>query len=108
MARFNTQHKAVLDELLLGNAEVRPGKMFGFPAYYVGTKLCICLYEEGVGIKVPETAVAQLLASDHNVKPFQPMGKSRMREWVQIDLPDSDEYRKYLPVFLESIRYVLK
>ena len=27
--------------------------MFGFPAYYVGKKLCICLYEQGVGVKLP-------------------------------------------------------
>jgi hypothetical protein len=31
-----------------------------------------------------------------------------MREWVQIDLYVSDEYRKYMPVFVESILYSLK
>ena len=108
MAPFNAEHKAVLDELLLAYANIRPGKMFGFPAYYAGTKLCICLYEQGVGIKLPEMSVAKLLSSDQNAKPFQPMGKPKMREWVQIDLDDSDEYRRYMPVFVESIRYLLK
>ena len=108
MARFSVDHKAVLDDLLLGHAHVRLGKMFGFPAYYAGAKLCICLYEQGVGIKLPEASATKLLASDRNAKPFQPMGKPKMCEWVQIDLDDSDEYRKYMPVFVESIRYLLK
>ena len=39
VANFNPEHKAVLDDLLLDNPLVRPGVMFGFPAYYVGKKL---------------------------------------------------------------------
>ena len=107
MAKFNPEHKAVLDELLLGCDQIRPGKMFGFPAYYAGKKLCICLYEQGVGIKLPEESVAKLLDSDKNAKPFQPMGRPRMREWIQIDLGTSGEYRKYAPIFAESIRYLV-
>ncbi len=38
MANFNPAHKAVLDDLLGGDPRVRPGKMFGFPAYAVGRK----------------------------------------------------------------------
>jgi hypothetical protein len=107
MAKFNPEHKAVLDEILSGNAYVRSGKMFGFPAYYAGKKLCICLYEQGVGIKLPEAAAARLLEKDRNAVPFQPMGKPRMREWVQINLDSSRDYRKYQAVFDESIRHVL-
>ena len=77
MAAFNSEHKTVLDELLLGHSHVRSGKMFGFPAYYVDKKLCICLYEQGVGIKLPETSVAKLLATDRNACLFQPMGKPK-------------------------------
>ena len=32
MANFNPAHKAVLDDLLLGDPRVRPGEMFGFRA----------------------------------------------------------------------------
>lgn len=35
MANFNPEFKVVLDDMLLGYPFVRPGKMFGFPAYYV-------------------------------------------------------------------------
>jgi hypothetical protein len=107
MANFNPEHKAVLDELLLDYPQVRPGKMFGFPAYYAGKKLCICLYEQGVGIKLPEQSATKLLASDQNTVPFRPLGKPKMREWVQINLDRSGDYRQYIPVFEESIHYVL-
>jgi len=107
VADFNSEHKAVLDDLLLGYPNVRPGKMFGFPAYYAGKKLCICLYEQGVGVKLPEPSAAKLLEADRNVVPFRPLGKPKMREWVQINLNRSEDYRQYKSVFDESIRHVL-
>jgi len=108
MADYNPQHKAVLDDLLLTHPNVRAGKMFGFPAYYLGKKLCICLYEQGVGLKIPEQSAARLLEEDPNVVPFQPMGRRKMREWIQINLDRSEDYQRYQPVFEESIRYVLE
>jgi len=107
MANFNPEYKAVLDDLLLGKPNVRPGKMFGFPAYYAAKKLCICLYEQGVGVKLPEQSAARLLADDQNVVSFQPLGRPKMREWVQINLSRSEDYRQYESVFDESIRHVL-
>jgi hypothetical protein len=92
---------------LLGKPHVRAGKMFGFPAYYAGKKLCICLYEGGVGLKLPEQSAAKLLETDSNTFPFRPLGKPKMREWVQINLLRSEDYRQYADTFHESIRYVL-
>ena len=108
MANFNSEHKAVLDDLLLGHPYVRPGKMFGFPAYYVGKKLCICLYGQGIGVKLPEQTVVKLLETDQNTILFQPLGKPKMREWIQINLDRSEDYRQYMPIFDESIRYLLR
>jgi hypothetical protein len=107
MSNFNLEHKAVLDDLLLGHPLVHSGKMFGFPAYYVGEKLCICLYEQGVGVKLPAQTVAKLLETNPNVTPFQPYGKARMREWIQINLNRSEDYRQYQAVFDESIQFLL-
>ena len=107
MATHIPEHKAVLDDLLLAYPQVRPGKMFGFPAYYVGRKLRICLYEQGVGVKLPERSAVKLLEADRNTVPFKPMGKPKMHEWVQINLSRSEEYRQYESVFDESIRYVM-
>ena len=107
VADFNPQHKAVLDDLLLGYPHVRPGKMFGFPAYYAGKKLCICLYKQGVAVKLPQQSAAKLLDADRNATPFQPLGRRKMREWVQINLSLSEGYGQYKSVFDESIRHVL-
>ena len=93
--------------MLISNPHVRSGKMFGYPAYYVGKKLCICLYEHGVGVKVPEKLAAKLLESDPSVVPFQPLGRPKMRQWIQINLSRSEDYRQYMPVFDESIPYLL-
>jgi predicted DNA-binding protein (MmcQ/YjbR family) len=107
MPNFNPNHKSVLDDLLLSHPLVRPGKMFGYPAYYVGKKLCICLYEQGVGLKLQQETASRLLESDKNVIPFQPLGRPKMREWIQINLDRSQDYQQYRSVFEESIQYVL-
>jgi hypothetical protein len=108
MAQFNPDTKQVLDELLAEYPQIHRGKMFGYPAYYAGKKLCLCLYEEGVGVKLPEKTVQKLLATDTNVSPFQPLGRGQMREWVQINLSRAEDYRQYRSVFEESIRFVLE
>jgi hypothetical protein len=107
MVSYSENNKVSLDELLLQNRLIRPGKMFGYPAYYVGKKLCICLYEQGVGIKLPDESVKKLLGSDPNIIPFGPLGRPKMREWIQINLERSEDYRQYQAVFDESIHYVL-
>ncbi|MGZ7109162.1 MAG: hypothetical protein ACXVHW_09355, partial [Methanobacterium sp.] len=75
------------------------GKMFGYPAYYVNKKLFACLYEDGVGIKVPEDNANELNGSE-GITPFQPLGRRKMREWIQINREKSEDYlkdeRKYL------------
>lgn len=107
MVQFRSEIKAVMDELLLGDPRVRSGKMFGYPAYYAGEKLAICLYEDGVGVKLPADIAAELIADDAHVVPFQPLSRPKMREWVQINLSSAVEYRGYQPRFEESIRFVL-
>ena len=103
MDKYNDYHKAVLDDLLLDLPGVRPGKMFGYPAYFAGEKLSICLYEEGVSVKVPAETVPMLLEKDPHILPFQLMGRPKMREWIQINLTRSEDYREYIKVFEGSI-----
>ncbi len=74
MANFNSEHKAVLDELLLSQPNVRSGKMFGYPAYYAGKKLCICLYEQGVGVKLAEGICRQVVGSGSECGPVPAPG----------------------------------
>ncbi len=107
MEKYIKAHKIVLDELLLKHPAVRSGHMFGYPAYYAGEKLSICLFEGGVGMKVPEKTAKMLIETDPNIIPFQPLGRPKMREWIQINLSQSEDYRSYIDLFEESIEFVL-
>ena len=102
---FNIGHKVTLDVLLLSLPGVTAGKMFGYPAYYTNKKLFACVYGDGVGVKIP-AALAEQLLERPQVVPFQPLGKSWMREWVQINHGDSEDYRKEMEVFRASVTFV--
>jgi hypothetical protein len=104
MLKFDAKNKAVLDGLLLEEPEVRPGKMFGYPAYYVGSCMFACLYEEGVGLKVPETLATELMTR-RDVVPFCPHGKARMREWIQINHASSTGYLSDAAIFRQAIEF---
>jgi TfoX/Sxy family transcriptional regulator of competence genes len=103
----NEKHKQALDALLLGWPDVTAGKMFGYPAYFVNGKMFACVYGEGVGVKVSEELANTLLKND-NVVPFQPMGKPRMREWVQINRVRSEDYELDTPIFQASADFIRK
>lgn len=109
MSKTNSEsgHKAVLDSLLLNMPSVVEGTMFGYPAYYVNGKLFACIYGEGIGLKVPEEVANELLVEEH-VVPFQPLGKPKMREWIQINRARSDDYRKDVDIFRTSVEFVSK
>ena len=102
---YNAIHKEALDSLLLKIPIVKPGKMFGYPAYYVGGKLFACVYGDVVGIKVPEVLATKLLQRD-DVKYFQPLGRRRMKEWIQIDKDNPMDYSNDSDIFFASIEYV--
>lgn len=102
---FNPGHRAVLDTMLLHLPGVTAGKMFGYPAYFVDKKLFACVYGDGIGIKLPEETVNRLLGKAH-VVPFQPMGKPKMREWVQINRESSEDYRLDQEIFHHAVQFV--
>jgi hypothetical protein len=79
--------------------------MFGYPAYYINKKLFACLYEEGVGIKIPEDRVNELIGREGIIH-FQPMGRRKIREWIQINRKNSEDYLIDKEIFETSIRYV--
>ena len=65
------------------------------------------VYEEGVGIKVPEDLAKKLIGSEGIIS-FQPMGRAKMREWIQINRQDPNDYQKDTEIFKASIEYVSK
>lgn len=105
-AKFNSEHKAVLDDLLLEIPGVSAAVVFGLPCYRVSTGVFATLYDEGVGIKLPAARVSELLEKPDFV-PFQPFGRNRGKEFVQINHDDPEDYRHDLALFEESMRYVL-
>jgi hypothetical protein len=108
VAEINQNHKDVLDDLVLSIPGVRSGKMFGYPAYFVGKKLSVCIVENGVGVKVPEDTALKLISQDPNITYFQPLGRKKMREWIQINVEDSEDLRVYKDLFIESFEFVLR
>jgi TfoX/Sxy family transcriptional regulator of competence genes len=104
---FNAEHKRVLDAMLLAIDDVRPGRMFGYPGYYVNRNLFACVMGDAVAIKLSEAAVQALLAAKRaEVEPFRPMGRRTMRQWVQIRRKDSEHYRRDEQVLRDSIAFV--
>lgn len=102
---YTPDHKEVLDRILLDIPGVTAGKMFGFPAYFIGKKLFACVYGVGVGVKLA-TELAEELLTRHDVIPFQPYGKPRMKNWVQINRSHSEDYADDASVFRTSVDYV--
>ena len=106
-ARYNESHQRVLDTILLEMPLVKKGKMFGYPAYYIGAKLFACVYEDSVGLKVPED-LAQHLLKRKEITHFQPLGRRKMREWIQINRTHSEDYRQDKDIFEASFQHVAK
>ena len=103
--KFDPEHKKILDSFLLEIPEVVPGKMFGYPAYYINKKLFACLYENGVGIKVPEDKAKEFIGKK-GIIPFQPLGRAKMKEWIQINRENSEDYLYDQEIFDISIKFV--
>lgn len=105
-AKFNSELKAFLDDLLLALPDVSAGVVFGLPCYRVSAGVFATLYGDGVGVKLPAARVRELMDKPGFV-PFQPFGRNRGKEFVQIQHDDMEDYRHDLALFEESIRYLL-
>lgn len=83
----------------------REGRMFGYPAFFVGRRMFACVYDVGVGVKLPAEDALSLLKREGNI-PFRPHGKARMREWVQLNRAGPGDYLKETKVFERSVEFV--
>ncbi len=105
-AKYKAEHKSVLDDLLLSLPGVSAAIVFGLPCYKVSTGVFATLYDEGVGIKLPAVRVSKLLEKPSFV-PFQPFGRNRGKEFVQINHDNPEDYRHDMALFEESMQFVL-
>jgi len=104
-ANFDPEVKKAVDSILLKNPSVVSGKMFGYPAYYINKKLFACIYEKGVGVKIPADVANQLI-DKKGIVHFQPMGRARMKEWIQINRENPADYLKDVEIFETSMIFV--
>jgi hypothetical protein len=101
---YNPDQKGTLDRLLLEYPEVSVGVVFGLPCYKANGVVFATLWGEGVGIKLSETRVRELLEQPGCV-PFRPFGRNRGKEFVQINHEDPQDYQHDKPLFEEAMRY---
>lgn len=101
-----TDVAAVLADLLDNEPDVRPGKMFGQPAWYTGSKLFVCVMGDGVGLKLPAERIAELV-DDDVYRQFKGPRGSVMREWVMVVRP-AEDYAADVELLRESRQFTSK
>ena len=84
------------------SAPIRQGKMFGCPALYVGRKMALCVYEDTIGMRVPEDIAMCAKASSRAV-PFTPYGKKPMREWIAVGA--SEDLSEFHDLFEAALHF---
>jgi hypothetical protein len=94
----------VISGLLADVPGVRPGRMFGFPAFFVGRKLFACVFGDGVALKLPPPTLAALLERP-GASRFEPYGR-KMREWAHLVRESAEEYALDEELLLEAAQYV--
>ncbi|MDQ4131042.1 MAG: hypothetical protein M3133_08655 [Actinomycetota bacterium] len=87
---YREELRAVLADMLDGRPDTRPGRMFGFPAFYAAGKLVACVYGSGVGLRVPSEEAARLRGVP--TPAFEPYGR-RMRAWTFLEPAAAEELR---------------
>lgn len=102
--RFIPEQKQVIDALLGGVPGVSERKTFGHPAYYIRGKMFASLMENGVALKLPDAAVAELVAQGH--LPLS-HGGPPVKGWVVLAVEAADRLRDYAPLIEQSVGYVL-
>lgn len=98
--------KTEVDKILLSDSAVKPGLMFGYPAYYVNGKLALCHYENGIALKLPSELTLMLRNSEACCKPFCPMGKKMGENWVVIYPDEARDIHNFSKFLFASITFL--
>lgn len=104
--KYNAKLKSRLDSFLLAEDQITTRKMFDYPAYFVGKKLAICHYHNGIAVKLAEQDVHDLMKkSTFKAEPFRPMGKHMGKNWI-ILFPELSQINKLEDICRKSVNYV--
>jgi len=105
-AKYRDDVKAKMDELVLGMPGVKGGKAFGYPAYKVAGKVFAFVGEQGVGLKLSEGRVRELVADAGSYKPFEVADGIVWKAWVFIERADAEAFEGEVSLIEESVGFV--
>jgi hypothetical protein len=108
MKNYLPEFKNTLDPVLLSIDGVRPGLMFGCPAYYAAGGLAVCHYNDNFFVKLPGDIAAHLITNDPQASANGPMGQRRSmgKNWVFLHVPDLAALGERIELFKMSIAFV--
>jgi hypothetical protein len=105
--KFSPAVKEILDEIMLNMPEVKPGKMFGYPAYYVNKKLAVFIYYDGVVLKLPDELYNKLMSSESSkAKPFSLLNKGKGKNWTIIHHETPEEFEQDFDILGTAVQYI--
>ena len=96
---------ALLEEALGARDELRAGKMFGCPGFFLGTKAVAVTFGDRIAITLPPARVADLIQQP-GYAPFIAARGRAMSGWVLIDTEPFAALGEDASIFDEAIAYV--
>jgi hypothetical protein len=101
--RFRADLEALLTEFVEQHRGVRLGRMFGWPAGYVGRRLFACVIRDGVIVRLPADVERRELRG--RARPFVRAGKP-MKSWVVYRPRTVSDSQRLAPVLELAARHV--
>lgn len=99
--------KAFLDDLLIGMPGVKAGKSWGYPSYKANGKIFAFVGGKGIALKLPLERVQELVAQGGAIRAFEVADGIIWKSWISIDRANPGDYEQDMPLFEESITFVL-
>ena len=102
MSAFQVQLKPFLDEFADSHRGVRPGKMFGWPALYVGRRLFTCVSDDGLVVRLPADVARREIRD--GARPYSQRETSPAAARAKKRSPRTDAWVVYRPRSIGAAR----
>jgi hypothetical protein len=103
---YRDDHKAMIDNLVLGMPGVKGGKAFGYPAYKVNGKVFAFVGGEGIILKLGKERVQELVATRPPCQVFEVTQGVFWKDWLTIDRAQSSDFEADFDLIEEAVFYV--
>lgn len=94
---------SLLDETLSHHPDLRAGKMFGCPAYFVGAKAVGCVFGDEMSLTLPPAKIDELVARP-GFRRFQARGRT-MSGWILLDKKRAATLARDVTLVEQAIAY---